>query len=126
MCTTDTGFRYAPNKLVPQWDAAVQRFSYRHPNPPSVIALGLPDTHMGYTEAGAQEMCRLANIDLMRREQWARARAAGTAWDPLMSACLDTVLARERHNDRRRVNGRIRHHLQSVGIHGTWREGEDG
>jgi hypothetical protein len=68
----DRDFHFDPRNLFPQWDSAAQRFGYLHPNKPSVQALGFAATFMGWTLAGAQEMCRLENIRL-RPPVWRRA-----------------------------------------------------
>jgi hypothetical protein len=62
--TRTPGWQYEPRRLFPQWDATAQRMSYRHPTPPWLQDHGPTDTWMGYTLAGAQEMCRLENITL--------------------------------------------------------------
>ena len=108
----DSGWRYQPAQLVPQWDPARQRMVYMHPTQPTVQQHGPQETRMGCTLASAQEMCRLENIRLAQAEaraaRQAQQRAAGTAWDALMDSCLDTVLARQRETEHRREGQRQR------------------
>jgi hypothetical protein len=60
----DQGWRYEPSKLFWQWDSGHQRFGVRHPDMPSVQALGFPSTFMGWTMDEARACCAAENAVL--------------------------------------------------------------